>query len=158
MNLKEQEIVNEDFINDDKNYNLTIGGQGGFIKEHSMKGYENGVKNFSKTQRSLYGKMGAQSIKETVDYKKLGKLSWSKNTNRKTYERTVEYKNKMSEIIKKLSIDKRVGAVKGSKHNYPKIRKERNPLTYDKITCPHCNKVGGTNVMKRWHFDNCKLQ
>jgi hypothetical protein len=25
-----------------------------------------------------------------------------------------------------------------------------------KIECPHCNKVGGRVVMKRWHFDNCK--
>jgi hypothetical protein len=24
-----------------------------------------------------------------------------------------------------------------------------------KITCPHCNIIGGP-VMKRWHFDNCK--
>ena len=25
-----------------------------------------------------------------------------------------------------------------------------------KITCPHCNKIGGLPQMKRWHFDNCK--
>ena len=24
-----------------------------------------------------------------------------------------------------------------------------------KVTCPHCNKTGGT-TMYRWHFDNCK--
>lgn len=24
------------------------------------------------------------------------------------------------------------------------------------ITCPHCGKVGGIAIMKRWHFDNCK--
>lgn len=24
------------------------------------------------------------------------------------------------------------------------------------VTCPHCNKEGGTNGMKRYHFDNCK--
>jgi hypothetical protein len=23
-------------------------------------------------------------------------------------------------------------------------------------TCPHCNKEGKTNGMKRWHFDRCK--
>ena len=26
----------------------------------------------------------------------------------------------------------------------------------DKIVCPHCNKIGGTGIMIRWHFDNCK--
>lgn len=25
------------------------------------------------------------------------------------------------------------------------------------VKCPHCNKIGGRSVMKRWHFDNCKL-
>jgi hypothetical protein len=26
------------------------------------------------------------------------------------------------------------------------------------ITCPHCNKSGGEPLMKRYHFDNCKLR
>lgn len=25
-----------------------------------------------------------------------------------------------------------------------------------KIQCPHCDKIGGSGIMKRWHFDNCK--
>jgi hypothetical protein len=24
------------------------------------------------------------------------------------------------------------------------------------VTCSHCDKVGGLNSMKRWHFDNCR--
>ena len=24
-------------------------------------------------------------------------------------------------------------------------------------TCPHCGKTGQTMIMKRWHFDRCKL-
>lgn len=26
-----------------------------------------------------------------------------------------------------------------------------------KVTCPHCGKVGGIAIMPRWHFDNCKM-
>jgi len=26
-----------------------------------------------------------------------------------------------------------------------------------KIKCPHCDKQGAENTMKRWHFDNCKF-
>ncbi len=26
------------------------------------------------------------------------------------------------------------------------------------ITCPHCEKIGGNNAMKRYHFDNCKFK
>lgn len=29
---------------------------------------------------------------------------------------------------------------------------------YRESECPHCGKVGCTNNMKRWHFDNCKLK
>ena len=25
-------------------------------------------------------------------------------------------------------------------------------------TCPHCNKEGASNVMQRWHFENCKFR
>jgi hypothetical protein len=24
------------------------------------------------------------------------------------------------------------------------------------LTCPHCNKIGGGSLIKRWHFNNCK--
>lgn len=24
------------------------------------------------------------------------------------------------------------------------------------VTCPHCGKIGGVMVMKRWHFDKCR--
>jgi group I intron endonuclease len=27
-----------------------------------------------------------------------------------------------------------------------------------KITCPHCNTIGQSSNMYRWHFDNCKLK
>jgi len=26
------------------------------------------------------------------------------------------------------------------------------------VNCPHCNKVGGMSLMKRYHFDNCKMK
>lgn len=27
-----------------------------------------------------------------------------------------------------------------------------------KVKCPHCNKEGGNNAMKYWHFDRCKFK
>lgn len=27
-----------------------------------------------------------------------------------------------------------------------------------KLMCPHCNLVGGSSQVKRWHFDNCKFK
>ena len=26
------------------------------------------------------------------------------------------------------------------------------------LKCPHCGKEGGKAVMRRWHFDNCKIK
>lgn len=41
-----------------------------------------------------------------------------------------------------------------------KTRTGTNGYFYNKkheiLTCPHCNKQGGKNVMPRWHFENCK--
>ena len=67
---------------------------------------------------------------------------------------TEEHKRKLSEANKGKTLSeahkaKISEAMKGEKnHNYGK--------TYRKVTCPHCGKLGGTNAMKRYHFDNCK--
>lgn len=46
------------------------------------------------------------------------------------------------------------------KTNTPEINAKRSLALRGKskpvITCPHCNKTGGTPQMKQWHFDNCK--
>lgn len=47
----------------------------------------------------------------------------------------------------------------------PFYGKSHSQETIDKIKevnkrehkCPHCGKVGASNSMKRWHFDNCKF-
>lgn len=36
------------------------------------------------------------------------------------------------------------------KHNF--IANHPNKI---QIECPHCNKIGGSILMRRWHFDNC---
>jgi hypothetical protein len=39
-----------------------------------------------------------------------------------------------------------------------KMTESRTGLIYDKVTCPHCNKTGGSTGMGRWHFDHCKFK
>ena len=36
-------------------------------------------------------------------------------------------------------------------------REKIRQANLQKISCPHCEKSGGISIMKRWHFDNCKL-
>ena len=35
--------------------------------------------------------------------------------------------------------------------------KTGKPHPISKSMCPHCGKIGGNNNMKRYHFDNCKV-
>ena len=37
-----------------------------------------------------------------------------------------------------------------------KIGESNKGKIYERITCPHCSKIGGNNIMKRWHFANCR--
>ena len=46
----------------------------------------------------------------------------------------------------------------GKKRSRESIEKQKDSMIgicQKLITCPHCNKKGG-NIMKKWHFDNCK--
>lgn len=44
--------------------------------------------------------------------------------------------------------------VKSGTHNF---QGDANPnKNMPKVICPYCNKEGGRNQMKRYHFDNCK--
>lgn len=42
----------------------------------------------------------------------------------------------------------------------PKSKSHRQNMRGPKplVTCPHCNKIGGSNNMYRYHFDNCKFK
>lgn len=37
------------------------------------------------------------------------------------------------------------------------LRKLNAGIKWQSVTCPHCGKSGGINVMHLWHFDNCKM-
>ena len=102
-----------------------------------------------KRQNKLYGWL-RKSIKETTPRKKRKK----ETTPRKKRILSEDHKNKIS-----LS-------GKGRKHNHTiesiqKI-KESNRLSktgkkHELIQCPQCLKIGGKNIMHRFHFDNCKI-
>jgi hypothetical protein len=85
-----------------------------------------------------------------------------KGTKRKP--RTDETKQKISARLKGQKISDEQKAKVSAFHKGKKRTEEtRAKLSLAKkgkpqpiITCPHCGKSGGTNVMTRWHFDNCK--
>ena len=47
-------------------------------------------------------------------------------------------------------------ARQGKKIEFSKEHKINMSKPKIKAICPHCQKEGGLNLLKRYHFDNCK--
>jgi len=66
---------------------------------------------------------------------------------------------KRPEVRKKLSRPGELNPFFGKNHT-DELKEETSKrfkgVPKEKVTCPHCGKTGGKNVMVRWHFDNCK--
>lgn len=84
-----------------------------------------------KTYVELYG-----SIEEADNQKKKRKDKTVKQWKNRTEQDRINVSNKISKKLKK----------------YFKEHK----IVHTLVKCPHCNKEGKGNSMKRWHFDNCK--
>lgn len=58
-------------------------------------------------------------------------------------------------------VAKSAASRRGKKRNVVLSEARREQLRIEKsklLECPHCSKVGALMIMKRWHFDNCKLK
>ena len=106
-----------------------------------------GSRDMSGENNSFYGRTHSPESKEKMRLAKLGKKRdpHSDETKRKmsesaigkpgtnigkTFTRTDEHKNNISEAMAKI----------------PNVR------------CPHCDKYGKSFAMKRYHFNNCKMR
>jgi hypothetical protein len=130
--------------------NRTDGGEGTSGMSPWNKG-KTGI--FSKDLLCKFGS-GNRGRKFSEEHKrKIGDGNRGKKTNlgRKHSEET---KKKMSNTHKgKPSPLKGTKFTDEHKENLSKSTKGRPK---EKIVCPHCNKIGGSGIMIRWHFDNCK--
>ena len=92
----------------------------------------------------MYGQKHTEETKQLMSLRKLGKKHSQKT------------KLKMSKTRKG------VPKPKGFKHNFlgGAIQQKRlEEGTHNFLTeyvCPHCNKIGKSVSMLRWHFDNCR--
>jgi hypothetical protein len=64
---------------------------------------------------------------------------------------------KHSEETKKLIGSKNLGRLH-SEEAKKKISDRHKGIPQTLCECPYCGKMGGFSVMKRWHFDNCKMR
>jgi group I intron endonuclease len=133
----ERELISElNAIESDDYYNLVGGGYGGGVK----------------------GRIISDETKKKISDSLLG---------HKNYKPSEEHKKKLSEKFKG-----RISPMKGKTQNkvtkqkiseVTKLRWEKGELTsytgykHEIIKCPYCDKTGGKGAMKRWHFENCKI-
>lgn len=61
-----------------------------------------------------------------------------------------------SKEVKQAISERMTGHVK-SKETLDLLRSKASKDPKALVTCPHCGKQGGLPSMRRWHFDNCKL-
>jgi len=105
-----------------------------------------------KIRKKRTGSVG--HFKHTEEYKKnlsirnIGNTYGSLTKGIKRRPKTAEEK----EIISKKMLN--VPKTEQHKKNISLGKKGKKKAT---TMCPHCFKIGSTNNMKRWHFENCKI-
>lgn len=141
-------------------YNLTNGGTGGDTYSKNPN-YDNIIINLKKRRHT----------EETK--KKISENNWqSKNKGARTGSKWGEdQRNKMKDYWEnnpgsfkgkkhsKETLEKLSNAAKGKKcseETKSKMREAKVGIVLKDYTCPHCEKQGKGNAMKRFHFNNCK--
>ncbi|CAB4124767.1 grpIintron_endo, group I intron endonuclease [uncultured Caudovirales phage] len=146
MVQREQEIVTEEFIAKDSNYNIMPGGRFGSKERNGLtfEGYNHTQEVKEKLRQSSTGRTHSDITKKKISENNFARRNPIKQKEHASvagsYVKSESHKQKIRESITQLH----------QEHNYNlgKIR--------IKVTCPHCNKEGANNTMSRWHFDNCK--
>lgn len=59
-----------------------------------------------------------------------------------------------AETIEKIRLAK-IGT-RQTPESIEKARQKKLGRKQPLVSCPHCNKIGGSQTMPRWHFDNCR--
>ena len=140
---REKQIIDESFILRSDTYNIALGGTGG-----SMKGNQ---KPFSglhsedtkqKISKSLTGKKLTEEHK-----KKLSKNHWARTSpeEQRRHAARAPARTRDDDTRKKIS-----NGMKNQVNN-------PNGRQLIEVVCPKCNKKGSELAMKRWHFENCKV-
>lgn len=172
----EKKIVNSMLVEDQNCYNIMVGGIGAVAGEYSPM---YGKKHSEETKAKLCVARKDKTPNKGNHHTDESKAKISAGSKRIAGEDHYMYGKHISDETK-AKISK---ALKGKRHSdetktimsesrkgygnpfYKKRHTDESKVKmsaakYGKsqpiITCPHCSKNGGSRLMKRYHFDNCK--
>lgn len=113
----------------------------GELRDHFAESISLNKERGAKISKALTGKKRTTSHNENWKNSRQNGAGWVNSEQQKL------------KISSKMSGDK--NPMFGSTHTSD-ARQKIIDANKQKIVCPHCQKIGGIAIMKRWHFDNCK--
>ncbi len=138
MYAREKEVVTDEFLLREDVYNLRRGGSGGwdYINSNGLSD-RTGVKLTDQQRKNISSGRKEKitySYREKISKRMIGNKNALGNRGGTPGPRSDEIKAKISAAAKK------------------------NTHIYERVECPHCGKIGAKNLMKHWHFDNCRYK
>lgn len=147
MYKREIEVVTEEFCRQYDVLNIVPGGTGGSILTN-RKAFEG--PHSDETKELLRQQSSARKHTDEAR-RKISENNFARRypDAQREHARKIAPKGPRSEETKR----KISNTLKGHTYN---VGRRGPDSCYEKVVCPHCNKEGPNNAMKRWHFDNCK--
>ena len=154
--------------------NLTDGGDGSSGYRHTPESLEKikasqlGVPKPESQKKALSAYLHANPIhsRDGVKEKVSGENHWNygkpalnlgaKWTDEQRAAQSERLSGEKHPLFGKPCSDERRAAIKAATTGVKKSTTINMRKPRSKVECPHCGKVGGSNTMHRWHFDNCK--
>ena len=132
-------------------HNRTDGGDGGAGRKDSTETIE-------KRRQSNTGKKRSAKAKENIAK---GQLKVNRTgTNNPFFNKTHTDQTRSIMSIRKKgkTYEEIMGPEKAAEMRLRRSLEQQGIVKgpQEKVECPHCGKVGGLGIMKRWHYDKCK--
>lgn len=152
--LAEAELVTEDFVALDTNYNLVPGGAGASIAKNrrAFVGPHSDITKSRMSAKAKGWKPTAAQLQKMRDNNWARKNPEAQRTHAKYAASCANRKGVHLDKAAKLKISDSL-----KEHFRNNVSPLKN-VPKSKIECPHCSKLVAVNTAKRWHFENCKNQ